>query len=66
MFEFENEKRIVYGDGAMFVCRCAKCCRFVKPPETMKFSGLEGHYIEEDNAICSKCGPTHLIFEGFM
>ena len=64
MFEYENEKRIVYGDGAMFLRRCAKCSRFVKAPDTMRFNGL-GEYVQQDNAACSKCGPTHLIFEGF-
>lgn len=65
MYEFENERRIIYGDGAMFVRRCAKCCRFVRAPKTMLFN-LEGNYIEEDNTHCIKCGPTHLIFEGFF
>ena len=64
MFEFIEERRLKYGDGAMFIRRCAKCCRFVKAPQTMNFN-IDGQYIEEDNAICSKCGPTHLIFEGF-
>ena len=64
MCEFIEEKRIIYGDGATFIRRCARCCRFVKAPESMNFNGLE-EYVEEDNAVCSKCGPTHLIFEGF-
>ncbi len=66
MCEFANEKYIVYGDGATFIRRCAKCCRFVKAPKTMKFSKFDERYIEEDNAVCSKCGPTHLIFIGFI
>jgi len=66
MYEFIEEKRIVYGDGATFVRRCAKCSRFVKAPKTMCFGGVDGRLIEEDNTVCSKCGPTHLIFEGFM
>ena len=65
MFEFFEEPRLVYGDGATFIRHCAKCCRFVKAPETMTF-GSDGRYIEEDNAICSQCGSTHLIFEGFF
>jgi len=64
MYEFENEKRTIYGDGAMFVCRCKKCCRFVKTPESMTFNGL-GNYVEIGNTVCSRCGPTSLIFEGF-
>jgi len=65
MNEFINEKRIVYGDGAIFIARCAKCNRFVKIPKSMKFNGF-GEYIQEDNVDCKKCGRTHLIFEGFI
>ena len=65
MYEFAEEKRIVYGDGAMFLRRCKKCCRFVKAPKSMKFNQLTEGYVEENNTICSKCGPTSLIFEGF-
>lgn len=64
MYDFPEERRLVYGDGAMFLRRCKKCCRFVKAPDTMRFNGL-GNYVEEENTICSKCGPTSLIFEGF-
>lgn len=64
MYEFAEEKRIIYGDGAMFIKRCKKCCRFVKAPENMMFNGF-GEYVEEENTVCSKCGPTSLIFEGF-
>jgi hypothetical protein len=64
MFEFPDEKRLVYGDGAHFLGRCKKCCRFVKAPEFMIFNGL-GEYIEKENTICSNCGSTSLIFEGF-
>ena len=66
MYEFVNEIRLIYGDGAMFLRHCAKCCRYVKAPKTMNFSKLTERYIEEDNTICSQCGPTHLIFEGFL
>lgn len=64
MYDFAEEKRIIYGDGAMFLRRCKKCCRFVKAPESMVFNGL-GNYIEEKNVDCSKCGKTSLVFEGF-
>ena len=64
MYEFAEEKRIVYGDGAMFIKRCKKCCRFVKAPESMTFNKA-GEYIETENTVCSKCGTTSLIFEGF-
>lgn len=65
MYDFPEEKRIIYGDGAMFLKRCKKCCRFVKVPESMSFSQLDGHYIETENTVCSKCGSTSLMFEGF-
>ena len=63
-FAFTKEKRIIYGDGAVFLKRCKKCCRFVKAPESMVFNRA-GNYIETDNTVCSKCGPTSVIFEGF-
>ena len=68
MYEFEKEERLIYhiqGGGAMFLRRCKKCCRFVKVPESMTFNGLD-EYVEKENTICSKCGPTSLIFEGFI
>lgn len=64
MYEFAKEKRIIYGDGGMFLRRCKKCCRFVKAPESMIFNGF-GNYVETENTVCFKCGPTSLIFEGF-
>jgi DNA-directed RNA polymerase subunit RPC12/RpoP len=64
MCEFENEKYVVYGEGATFVRRCAKCYRFVKAPETICLNPEES--IKKDNIECSKCGPTHLIFIGFF
>jgi len=64
MYEFAEEKRIVYGDGAVFICRCKNCCRFVKAPESMMFNRL-GNYVETENTTCSRCGATSLIFEGF-
>ena len=64
MYEFLEEKRLTYGGGAMFLRRCKKCCRFVKAPENMVFNGL-GEYVEKENTVCAKCGPTSLIFEGY-
>jgi len=64
MYEFAEEKRIVYGDGAVFIRRCKNCYRFVKAPESMMFNRL-GNYVETKNTICSRCGATSLIFEGF-
>ena len=59
---FENEPRLVYGDdGATFVRRCEKCCRFVKPDQTVFVNDTE-----RDNATCAKCGRTKMIFEGYI
>ena len=64
-YEFFEERRIVYGEeGATFVRRCEKCFRFVKADEKITFRG-NGELVG-DNATCSKCGRTKMIFEGFI
>ena len=65
MNEYENVRRIVYGEGATFVPVCCKCGRFVKADETVTFNGL-GEYVDKENATCSKCGRTRMLFEGFV
>ena len=66
MNEYVRMRRIVYGDGATFVCVCEKCGRFVKPPKTMSFNGLD-ELVQESNKInCSKCGSSKMPFEGFV
>lgn len=64
MHEYENTKRIQYENGAVFVPKCVKCGRFVKPDETVysNDSGLR----KAPNATCKKCGRIEMIFEGFM
>ena len=66
MFEYENVRRVCYGeDGATFVPVCTKCGRFVKANKTILVSeglGLK----DEPNAVCKKCGPTKMLFEGFF
>ena len=37
----------------------------MKAPESMMFNGLD-EYVEKENTVCTKCGPTSLIFEGFI
>jgi len=64
-YEFVNEPYIVYDDGMTFIRRCKKCYRFVKAPDTMQCNG-SGDYIETKNTVCSKCGPTSLIFVGWF
>lgn len=64
MFEYENTRRIVYGGGATFVPKCIKCGRFVKPNEVIRFDGFGVK--DEPNAVCKRCGPVKMIFEGFF
>ena len=67
--EYEGVRRVVYGTkddeygGATFVPVCEKCGRFVKPGPVVFRGDTIGH---ETNATCSKCGPTHMLFEGFL
>lgn len=65
MYEYEETKRLVYGDGATFVPVCVKCGRFVKADERITFDGL-GRLVDQPNATCSKCGRTKMMFEGFI
>jgi len=66
MYEYENMRRVVYGeDKATFVPVCKKCGRFVKPDESVLMSEGTG-LSKKPNAICKKCGRTHMLFEGFM
>lgn len=60
---YENFRRIVYNGGATFIPVCEICHRFVKPNKIIRvWNGLKN----EPNAICSKCGDTKMIFEGFF
>lgn len=65
---YENTRRVAYKsdeDGdAVFVPVCEKCGRFVKANETIRVNG--NGLADEPNAICSKCGPTKMLFEGFV
>ena len=65
---YEGLRRVVYGkgtdyDGATFVPVCETCGRFVKAGR-VTFRG--GTVSDDPNATCSKCGPTHMLFEGFI
>jgi len=55
--EYESVRRVIYGDGdyegATFVPVCEMCGRFVKPG-TVTFRND------------TMCGPTHMLFEGFI
>ena len=50
-------------DGATFIPRCVKCNRYVKPDATIKVN-WQGQPVG-DNATCSKCGRTEMIWEGY-
>lgn len=67
-YEYESVRRVVYGEGeyegATFVPVCETCGRFVKADTMMRF---QNHTIAETpNATCTKCGRTHMLFEGFI
>jgi hypothetical protein len=61
--EYENTRRLVYGDedNATFIPVCEKCGRFVKADEIVFINDRK-----KDNATCSKCGRTKMLFEGYM
>jgi len=63
--EYENTRRIQYEGGATFVPVCEKCGRFVKHDSVIKTSEFYG-LSKEPNATCSRCGRTHMLFEGFI
>ena len=64
-YQYENMKRIVYGDsGATFVRVCTTCFRFVKADESVLVG--EAGLWPGPNATCTKCGRTTMLFEGFI
>jgi len=65
MFEYEGMRRVQYEDGATFVPVCSKCSRFVKADKEIWFNEITG-LKDVPNAECSKCGPTKMLFEGFI
>lgn len=64
MHEYENTRRIEYEEGAVFVPVCERCGRFVKAHPTIKINDAGLH--PAPNADCRKCGPTRMLFEGFI
>lgn len=65
MYEYDNFRRIAYRGGATFIPVCEKCCRFVKADKSIFTNGL-GELVDINNATCSRCGRTKMIFEGFI
>lgn len=67
--EYESARRVTYDCGeiglAQFVPVCVTCSRFVTQNETIRVSEVGG-VSAAPNAICKKCGPTHMLFEGFF
>jgi hypothetical protein len=62
--EYENVRRIAYGDeGATFVPVCKTCGRFVKADAKILVSHALGPIAP--NATCKKCGRTEMLFEGY-
>lgn len=61
MCEFQNEPYLQYEEGATFVRRCEKCMRFVKADESVFVNDRE-----KENATCSKCGRTKMLFIGYL
>ena len=62
--QYVNMNRLNY-DGAQFIPVCDTCKRFVKRDESVKVNGL-GELSPEPNCTCSKCGRSHMIFEGWF
>ena len=53
-----------YDGGATFIRRCGHCNRFVRANKTIHTSESWG-LKDEPNAVCTKCGPTKMLFVGF-
>lgn len=63
MHEYENVRRLVYGEGAHFIPVCKTCARFVKADAEILFDAWEQP--KGENATCKKCGRTEMLFEGY-
>lgn len=64
-FSYEGTRRQTYEGGACFVPVCENCGRFVKADGSVLVNEVTG-LSREPNATCSKCGRTHMLFEGFL
>jgi hypothetical protein len=65
MCSYENMRRVVYEEGATFVPVCETCGRFVIADGSVQVNEITG-LSPSCNATCSKCGRTHMVFEGFI
>lgn len=64
-YRWANTRRIQYEGGACFVPVCKNCGRYVKADETVVSDDDHGLHPQE-NCLCSKCGRSHMVFEGFF
>ncbi len=64
MYEYEGVRRVVYGEGASFVPVCICCGRFVSPNDDITFDS-NGQPVG-NTAVCKKCGPSTMPFEGWI
>lgn len=64
MCSYEGIRRVVYNGDATFVPVCSTCGRFVMADDKIIVNGLD-ELSSLPNATCSKCGRTHMIFEGY-
>ena len=65
MNDYFNLPRRCYDGGATFVPVCENCKRFVKADDSI-FTNERRGLSKDPNATCSKCGRTHMLFEGFI
>jgi hypothetical protein len=64
-YQYENMRRVCYESGATFVPVCEKCFLIVKARPVIHVNEDTG-LKDEPNADCRKCGPTKMLFEGFI
>ena len=65
-YAYENTRRVCYGeDRATFIPVCDQCARFVKRPKSVTFD-TNGFPDPPNQAHCSRCGPTMMVFEGYV
>ena len=64
-YEYVNTRRVCFDGGATFVPVCETCGRYVKADAEILVNEELGLH-PGPNATCKKCGPTRMLFEGFI
>ena len=68
MTDYPNMRRVSYDLGdegkAIFVPVCSTCGRFVTADGALTFDRDGQPAIP--NAVCKRCGPTAMIWEGYL